>query len=789
MRPRHACLAGLAWLVLAGPARADDQAERVFRQVAPAVVTVLAFDESAAPEGQGSGVVIGAERVATNCHVVKEAKSLKVRGAQGEFAASWARQDPARDLCLLAVPGLTAPAPKIRPLEGLAAGERVYAVGNPLGFGLAISSGLVYAVAPVKGEPAIVSTAPQSPGSSGGGLFDAEGRLMGLTTSIFGLGQNLNLALPAQWIEELASHGQRPPPPAEVPGPEPRWAEEAEALADAGDWAGLEAHARRWQADQPTAARAPNQLALALISQNRNREAEDAVREALRLDEHSASNWALLANVLHAAGRGAEAEEALTRCLAIQPSIAHAYFVRSVWRKEAGRNDEARAQIREALRLEPGIAKYWRELGVILDQAGQPDAAAQAYRTALRLHPADRDLEQTLARVLAREGKPDAARRVLGKDGGGERVADREAEATTWINLGSAELQRQRYAEAERAFRKALELAPQSPHAWLELGVALARTARPAEAAQAYERALALRPRWPNALVNRANLRSDQGDQAGALQDLEDATRIAPDLSHAWRGLGIVKAKAGDQRGAAEAYRKVVALRAATIDDWVSLGESLGRSREFGPALEALATAEQLDSRNFRVLLASALVVGNKGDVERALSYAERAVAADSASAPAWSSKGYALLRLKRLPEAVSALETATSLDPTSSNAWINLGQAQLANKNLGRAIQALEKATAIAPQALDARLYLAQSYLGTRQAAKAREQAGVILLRQADQPQALVVVVLADLMEGRGDAAMANYVRLKAKDAGLAVKLRSQVLAGGMAAARAWPE
>jgi tetratricopeptide (TPR) repeat protein len=104
------------------------------------------------------------------------------------------------------------------------------------------------------------------------------------------------------------------------------------------------------------------------------------------------------------------------------------------------------------------------------------------------------------------------------------------------------------------------------------------------------------------------------------------------------------------------------------------------------------------------------------------------AIALDGTNSHAWSGKGFALMKLGRLPAAVEALETAVRLDPELSNAWINLGEAQMRNHNLGRAIQALEKAMTLAPAAMDARWFLAQSYLNVRLPAKSREQAEKLL-------------------------------------------------------------
>ena len=85
----------------------------------------------------------------------------------------------------------------------LKVGERVYAVGSPKGLELSLSEGIV---SQLRGgpPPIIQTTAAVSPGSSGGGLFNAEGELVGITTFQMEEGQNLNFALPVEWIAQAA---------------------------------------------------------------------------------------------------------------------------------------------------------------------------------------------------------------------------------------------------------------------------------------------------------------------------------------------------------------------------------------------------------------------------------------------------------------------------------------------------------------------------------------------------------------------------------------------------------
>jgi hypothetical protein len=113
--------------------------------------------------------------------------------------------DEELDLCRLSVPGLDAPAVPVGLVGSLRTGQRVYAIGAPQGLDLTISEGIVSSLRDVPGGTVIQTTAPVSRGSSGGGLFDAAGRLVGIVTFQHRYGQNLNFALPADWIGEMRS--------------------------------------------------------------------------------------------------------------------------------------------------------------------------------------------------------------------------------------------------------------------------------------------------------------------------------------------------------------------------------------------------------------------------------------------------------------------------------------------------------------------------------------------------------------------------------------------------------
>jgi S1-C subfamily serine protease len=158
-------------------------AKEVFERVAPSVVVVELLDVSGKVVGFGSGVVVAPATVVTNLHVLANGTSYRVKHADATWPAQLLRADAQHDLAELSVGGLDAPPAPLRDSSTLSVGERVFAIGAPEGLELTISEGLISGLRELVGFDRVIQTsAPISPGSSGGGLFDSRGRLVGITT-------------------------------------------------------------------------------------------------------------------------------------------------------------------------------------------------------------------------------------------------------------------------------------------------------------------------------------------------------------------------------------------------------------------------------------------------------------------------------------------------------------------------------------------------------------------------------------------------------------------------------
>jgi hypothetical protein len=187
--------------------------QAIAAKASPAVVRIQALDASGKVTSQGSGFVVTADgTLVTNYHVVEGAAGLRVHLASGETYDNvyFLTADARRDLAVLRIPLEGAAALRLGSDAALAVGERVYAMGAPMGLEGTFSDGLVSAKRTVGGLQLVQVTAPISHGSSGGPILNQRGEAVAVATLLVEEGQNLNLAVPARYIRPLLALGERP---------------------------------------------------------------------------------------------------------------------------------------------------------------------------------------------------------------------------------------------------------------------------------------------------------------------------------------------------------------------------------------------------------------------------------------------------------------------------------------------------------------------------------------------------------------------------------------------------
>jgi serine protease Do len=140
--------------------------------------------------GNGSGVLWSPDGlIVTNAHVAGGSRAEISLWDGREFHAEVTARDARRDLAALRIPKRDLSAAEVGDSSRVRPGEIAIAVGNPLGFVGALTTGVVHAVGPIRGLGSLTwvqSDVRLAPGNSGGPLADARGRVIGINSMIAG---------------------------------------------------------------------------------------------------------------------------------------------------------------------------------------------------------------------------------------------------------------------------------------------------------------------------------------------------------------------------------------------------------------------------------------------------------------------------------------------------------------------------------------------------------------------------------------------------------------------------
>lgn len=210
----------LALCVSSNVARGQDANKdipSIAREALKCVVTIETKDSLGKALSQGSGFLVSNDgKVVTNYHVIQSATSGTVRFADGAsyVVEGLVASDQEKDLAVLKIK-TTSNEFRFLSLgnsDRVEVGEQVVAIGSPLGLEETVSPGFISGVREANGLKLLQTTAPISPGNSGGALINLVGEVVGVPTLSLTsvrqkstMSQNLNFAVPSNYVRELVS--------------------------------------------------------------------------------------------------------------------------------------------------------------------------------------------------------------------------------------------------------------------------------------------------------------------------------------------------------------------------------------------------------------------------------------------------------------------------------------------------------------------------------------------------------------------------------------------------------
>lgn len=187
---------------LAHAQSAQEIAKKAFRST----VLLVMEDVNGQPLSLGSGFLVCGAEIASNLHVVEGAARgyAKLVGEKPKYDIEGITAvDPERDLVMLRISGGPFEPLPLGNSDAVQVGDSVYAVGNPRGLEGTFSQGIVSSIRQVGSDRLLQVTAPISPGSSGGPVLNGKGDVIGVSVATFRGGQNLNFAIPSNYLKTL----------------------------------------------------------------------------------------------------------------------------------------------------------------------------------------------------------------------------------------------------------------------------------------------------------------------------------------------------------------------------------------------------------------------------------------------------------------------------------------------------------------------------------------------------------------------------------------------------------
>jgi len=176
--------------------------QKVYNDVSNSIFTIYSVDEdNDKKDVLGSAVEISDHLLATNCHVALSGNYVVTQVNDKYKLGRLYYHNQENDICLVEIEGATLTPVNIRPSKKVQIGEQVYAIGNPDGFEKTISRGIISNKVLQNGILIALQTdAAISHGSSGGGLFDTDSNLIGITAYSDANGSNIGFAIPTELI-------------------------------------------------------------------------------------------------------------------------------------------------------------------------------------------------------------------------------------------------------------------------------------------------------------------------------------------------------------------------------------------------------------------------------------------------------------------------------------------------------------------------------------------------------------------------------------------------------------
>jgi len=373
---------------------------------------------------------------------------------------------------------------------------------------------------------------------------------------------------------------------------------------------------------------------------------------------------------------------------------------------QTGNLPAAESIYRQILHLEPDNPEALHLLGVIAYQQQDYATAANLIGRALARKPNFADAHSNLGNVFREMGRVDEAEKSYRK-----ALEVNRTFTMAHYNLGNILMNQKRFNEASQSFDRAIDANPRLAEAYINRGIALKELGRLKEAETSYRKALTLKPDLAIVHFNLGNVLLEMGSPEKATDCYQQALKLAPAYTEARLNLGAVFRDLGRIEEAADCYRHALADAPENTEVLVNYGAVL---RDSGKPEEAEACYRQAlllspETALTHFNLGNAL--RDQGRLDEAVASFERALQLCPDSPAMYNNLGNTLRDLGRPEESLQVYRKALQQDGKNVEALVNLGNGLKETGRLEEAIASYEKALLLRPELPEAHYNLGTVY------------------------------------------------------------------------------
>jgi tetratricopeptide (TPR) repeat protein len=251
--------------------------------------------------------------------------------------------------------------------------------------------------------------------------------------------------------------------------------------------------------------------------------------------------------------------------------------------------------------------------------------------------------------------------------------------ANLMLTLGILNWRKGDYEKADELLREALKIATKIQDTWFEAecfnAIALVKTSmeRIDDAIKAYKQAIQLAPDQIFAWNNLGNLCARIGRTDEAIVVFQKAIECNPKDPIGWNGLGNVYSKLGYTDDAIGAYRKSIQFMPTFAHPWCGLGDVYEKVSRVDEAISAYCKAIELNKQYVAPWLRLGVLFNKQGRHHESVKAYQRALDLDPRSAAIWNELGAIQLKFEAFEEAAEAFSRAIELDRGYGWAYSNL--------------------------------------------------------------------------------------------------------------------